>query len=165
VASLSSQAAPVTVPIVSSNGNQITIQLPSNLAPGPVVVRVQAGSDSALPIVLTIDQPPVAAPVAAAQIGGVVVYPGFQIDPLTRPAHNGDTLIVLVTGMPDGPPPSKVTVNVGGIEHQTTQVNPFGNAMQLQFIVLPNVTATNGLTPMYVTFDGTKTSVYNLPLR
>jgi hypothetical protein len=162
VANLLSQAAPVTVPVISSNGNQIVIQLPSNLAPGPVVVRVQAGTDTALPIVLTVDPLPTN---VLAQIGGVVAAPGFQIDPITRPARAGDTLIVLVTGLPDGLTPSKVTVNVGGIEHQTTQVSPFGNAMQLQFVVLSSVTSTNGITPMYVTFDGNRTSAYNLPLR
>ena len=166
VASLLSQAAPVTVPVISSNGNQIAIQLPSNLTPGPVVVRVQAGPDFAFPIVLTIDAPPPPLPPAqAAQIGGVVASPGFQIDAATRPARAGDNLIVLVTGMPDGPAPSKVTVNLGGVEHQTTQVNPFGNAMQLQFIVLSTVTPANGVAPMYVTFDGVKTSVFNLPMR
>ena len=161
VANLLSQAAAVTVPVIGTNGNQIVIQLPSNLAPGPVVVRVQSGADAAFPIVLTVDAPPP----ANAQIGGVLVAPGLQIDPVNRPARVGDMLIVLVTGLPDGPPPSRVTVNLAGIEHQPAQVSPFGNAMQLQFVVLPTVTNTNGVAPLYVTVDGTRTSVYNLPLR
>jgi len=159
VASLLSQAAPVTAQVLNISGNQVTIQLPFNVTPGPVVVRVQSGTDSALPIILAVD-----APVQVALIGGVTVS-GITIDPFNRPAHLGETLTVLVNGLPDGAPPSKVTVNAGGVDLQATQITSSPNTMQVQFVLPTTLTVTGGFTPIYVTYDGNKTPSFNVAVR
>jgi hypothetical protein len=47
-----------TVPILSVIGNQVSFQMPSGFTPGPIVIRVDQGSERGLPIATTLEAPP-----------------------------------------------------------------------------------------------------------
>ncbi len=160
VANANSQAAPLNAQVISTNGTQLTLVLPSGLAPGPVVVRIQSGSDTVLPIVMTIDPTPLPGLISSVTVAG-----GIVVDPFNRPARVGDVVTVLVTGLADNYVPGKVSVNMAGVDIQASQVTLGANSIQVQFTIPATVSSFTGFAPLYVNYDSNKTSTYNLAFR
>lgn len=103
----------VQVPVMETAENRITFQIPADIAPGPAILRVQSGSETSLPVVITIDLPP---PVVNAVLLG-----GFGPLEAGAAAHSGDLLTVQVSGLDSTAgaiPSSRVRVEVGGVEHE-----------------------------------------------
>lgn len=153
-ASLSLTLNDQPVQILSLNNGQITFQVPAGLAPGPAVIRLRVGAETALPVVLAIDPPP---PVIIA----VQSSTGLPVD-ATRPARVGDQIALLVAGLVGDAP---VTIGVNGVEHTAQQVSPAAQAgvSQVVFFLAPGVSP--GTHPMTVSQDGRVSGPVSLPVR
>ena len=147
------------VSITSVDGSTIQFTVPANLPAGPVVIRVQQGAETALPLAVQV------APLPAV-ISSVTA--GFG-QPITdqRPARPGELMTLTVVGLPEGLAPSgsqpRVTMTVGGIEHRLLSVTPGGSSLQAQFIVLPSVAF--GTPQILLTIEGLAVQPLTLPLR
>lgn len=144
--------------ILSTNGNQITFQIPSNLPPGFVSLRLDGPVDRGIPVGLNIDAAP-------AQIATIQTL-GNQMVDLTHAAHPGDILSLLVTGLDPNAIVSagRTTVNVGGIDIQASQAVAQGNAVQI-FIALPLSESAGNQVNVVVTIDGQSTAPAFISIR
>jgi uncharacterized protein (TIGR03437 family) len=145
--------------VLGVNGSTVTFTVPSGLAPGVAVVKLQSGGEAALPLAVPVVQ-------QQAQVSSVTAGFGTLITP-ERPARYGESVTALVTGLPEnfalvGSQP-KVTLTIGGIEHRLLTVNPGGSFLQLQFTVQTLV--PQGLQPLVVTLEGATVATYTLPVR
>ena len=142
--------------VLSVVGNQVAFQVPANASPGPAVLRLQAGADVSLPLLVVIEPPP-------PQIFQVTAGLVTQIDQ-NRPARPGELLNVLLNGFADlTTPPGRVTIQVAGLDHLPVFVNPLGSLLQVQFLLSPQLPA--GQWPMTITVDGRQSQTYFLPVR
>lgn len=145
--------------VLSVDGSTVTFTVPSGLAPGVAVVRLQSGGESTLPLAVPVVQ-------QQAVISSVTAGFGTLITP-ERPARYGELMSLLVTGLPENFAPTgsqpKVTLTIGGIEHRLLTVNPNGGFLQLQFTVQTLV--PQGTQQMIVTVEGTTVAPYSLPVR
>ncbi len=106
--SLSLNDQPVAVSGLA-NG-QISFTVPATLTPGPAVLRLRAGADTAQPVVLGIDVPPP------------------SVAPITAPLAKGETTILTVTGLTLDTFTQRVlkdtvVIAVGGVEHAPQQID------------------------------------------
>ncbi|MGE5569812.1 MAG: matrixin family metalloprotease [Rhodospirillales bacterium] len=101
----------IPVTVTETAENRVTFRIPESLAPGTAILRVQSGSETSFPVVISIGLPP---PVVTAVLLGSIVPDG------SYPAYPGDMLTVRVLGLDtaDSIAPERVRVNVGGIDHQ-----------------------------------------------
>ncbi len=97
---------------LGSNG-QLIAQVPVGLTTGPQQVQLTTASGVQTPPVLVQVDPP------APNITGILNAAGVAIGP-SNPAHAGDTITVLVAGLPDAfgnyPAPSAIDVNAAGFD-------------------------------------------------
>jgi uncharacterized protein (TIGR03437 family) len=73
-----------------------------------------------------------------------------------KPTHPGDLLNMQVTGLADAGAvlaPSRVTVNVGGMDIPVVQIAPIGSGHQVQFFLPQNVTL-GAQVPLTISIDG-----------
>lgn len=145
--------------ILSVEGSTITFTVPTGLAPGVAVVRVQNGAEVALPLAVPVVQ-------QMASISSVTAGFGVSITP-ERPARYGELISLLVTGLPENSVPAgsqpKITLSIGGIEHRLLTVNPNGSFLQLQFSI--QTVVPQGTQPLVITVDGSPVAPYSLPVR
>ena len=88
-----------------------------------------------------------------------VVPPNVQsvsgVDNITvdsrRPAHAGDVLNVLVTGL-TAPDSKRVHVNIAGVDYAALGIVPLGGAHRVQVVLSPAV--GSGQVPLTVSMDG-----------
>lgn len=137
--------------------NQLTFQIPPDQAPGPAVLKVQVGSDVSLPVVMNIDPlPPVISQFMNVAAAGVAA-PSFR---------GGDQVNLLVSGLSDpgtSPAPSRVAINVAGIDHQAVQVTPSAGQHDVLFVLSSQVPA--GPQPMTVSIDGRASMPFPILIR
>jgi hypothetical protein len=147
------------VAITSVDGSTIQFTVPANLPAGPVIVRLQQGAETALPLAVQV------APLPAV-ITSVTVGFGQPVSE-QRPARPGESLTLTVVGLPENLAPAgsqpRVTMTIGGIEHRLLSVTPGGSTLQAQFIVLPSVPF--GAPQILLTIEGLAVQPFNLPLR
>ena len=141
------------VPVTGISGNQLSFVVPAGISTGAAVLRMTAGSDSALPIAIQIDPPPPMISVLFSSSGNVV-------DP-THPARTGDVLTMVVTNAGDQLSTitsNRVVVTVGGVDHTPTQLQAGTQAGSLfvQFVLGP-ITATPPVT-LSVAVDGRRSA-------
>jgi uncharacterized protein (TIGR03437 family) len=145
--------------VLSVEGTTVTFTVPSGLAPGVAVLKLQSGADTALPLAVPVVQ-------QQATISSVTAGFGTLIT-AERPARYGELVSLLVTGLPENFAPvgsqPKVTLTIGGIEHRLLTVSPSGSFIQLQFTVQTLV--PQGVQPLVVTLDGVTVAPYALPVR
>lgn len=143
--------------VVSSDGGQITFQVPAGLAPGPAVVKLfTPAGDSIYPLLMQVDGPP---PVIQAALTSA----GVTVD-ANDPVRGGDTVSLLVLGLTEsGAPvdPSILDVVVGGFDHPVTSVTsaPQGGLL-VQFVMSSLVPA--GLQPVTITIGTRMSAAYTL---
>jgi hypothetical protein len=139
---------PVTMSIA---GSQITFQVPRDIAPGPAVLRLQVGTESAPPILLQIDPP-------APAILSMFLLPNLTVDS-SRSVRAGEVLNLIVSNASDSPgivPANRIQVMMGDVEHQPIQpaipapLNPGSHIVSI--IVSPGVPV--GAQNVMVTVDG-----------
>jgi uncharacterized protein (TIGR03437 family) len=156
----------VSATVLSTGGNQVTFQVPSGLPAGPAVLRLQAGVDSAPPIVVSIEPP-------SPAISGV--FAGFAASPIStaasidanRPARPGDLVTLVVSNLGDpAPPPGRVQIQVGGIDHAAMAVSPNSqpNVYHIQLFLSANV-PTGSAVPVTVSVDGRTSAPYTIAIR
>jgi len=145
---------------VSANG-QITTTVPA-LSLGPAVVQLSSPSGGNIPpVVLQVDPPP-------PSIVALISSPGAAID-ANHPAHPGDTIQLIVTGLttdPSAPPTaSSVQITVGGVDCPVTSVGAStqSGGTLVQFVLPMNVPVTApgtspALLPAVVVSQGTLVS-------
>ena len=156
----------VSATVLSTGGNQVTFQVPSGLPAGPAVLRLQAGADSAPPIVVSIDPP---SPAISGVFAGFVASPistAASID-ANRPARPGDLLTLVVSNLGDpAPPPGRVQIQVGGIDHTAMAVSPNSqpNIYHIQLFLSANV-PTGSAVPVTVSVDGRTSAPYAIAIR
>ena len=150
----------VPAQVVGVNGSVVTFTVPSGLAAGVAVVRLQSGGDAALPLAVTVAQ-------QQAVIASVTAGFGILIT-ADRPARYGEWMNLQVTGLPENLTPAgtqpKVTMTIGGIDHQLQTVSPgAGGVLQLQFTI--QTVVPQGTQPLVLTVDGVSVTPYSLPVR
>lgn len=116
----------IRVPLSSVSGNQITFQLPPGLPAGPAAIRIEAGGDRSLPIVIPLDQP-------VARILAVT-------------SAVSDLVALSVTGMTD----EKVSVSAGGKACRVISAIPDGDRYTVIF-QLPEGSKAGDTVPVTVT--------------
>ena len=129
-----------------ANG-QVSFILPLSLQPGPAVLRLRVGAETALPIAIGIDPPP--SVVVALSSGG------NSVD-AARPVRQGDVVVATVFGLvPDAYTgaisPKQIVVNAGGVDHPAQSVVANQGRFDVTFTV-GNVPA--GAQPLILLQDG-----------
>jgi len=79
----------------------------------------------------------------------------------SRPAHPGDVLNVLVTGL-TAPDSKRVHVNIAGVDHAALGIVPLGGAHRVQVVLSPAV--GSGQVPLTVSMDGRGSPAYYMPV-
>jgi uncharacterized protein (TIGR03437 family) len=137
----------VAAEIVAVAEDRITFAVPASLALGPAVLRLTAGGQASLPIVVAIDPAP---PVIKA----VEVSPGQPVG-AGSPARLGGELWVTVSGLADTgvlADPSRVSISLGGVVHTPQSASlstTSADAYVLRFTVSPAV-APGAAVPLTV---------------
>jgi hypothetical protein len=142
--------------IVSYNGGLLVFRIPATIAPGPAIVRVSSNSDSALPMVLTVDpQPPI---IEQVQVSGT------RVD-ANRPVQPGELVSLIVTGLGDtsAEPLSRIAVIVAAFSQRVTSVNPLNGRHVVQFVLDAGIPA--GPQVVSVSIDGRSSEPVSLPVR
>ena len=125
--------------VLASSANQVTFVVPAAIQPGPAVLRLSNGAESALPVVVQIDSvPPVIASVSSH------VYAAVDAD---NPAQAGETLNLYMLGLDASAvaAPHRIKVNEDGAELTAVAVLPVhgqANMYQVQVKLSPAVTGT-----------------------
>lgn len=137
------------VPVILSSPDQLTLQLPGGLTAGPALLQVNNGSDSSLPVAVSIDTP-------AAVISGAIGASGVLFD-AARPARGGDLVRLLMSGFADSGAviyPNQVSIVTGGVRQPAIEaVSVDGGLFEVRF-VLSNLVPSNGQTLTVVYLDG-----------
>jgi len=167
VSGLAAGASTVTVTVndrpanvTGVSGNLVLVQVPAGLPVGPAVLRLTAGSETSLPIAISVEPPPPMI-IMAFNAGNVLVD-------AARPARPGDTMRLMVQGLSDQQnlQPSRVTINIAGIEHSAAPpIVPLGGAggHEVRVTLLPNVPA--GVVPVTIAIDGRVSAPFALSVR
>ncbi|MDQ6678782.1 MAG: IPT/TIG domain-containing protein, partial [Acidobacteriota bacterium] len=135
--------------VVSSTPEQLTLQVPAGLPSGPALLKVNTGSESSLPVAVSIDPAP-AAIVNALNSGNVAV------DTL-HAAHGGDVIRLMMSNFSDSGTiifPTQVSITVGGISHPSIEVIRAGDGLVEVRFVLSNLAPSGMQTPVTVYLDG-----------
>jgi len=143
--------------IVSNIGGVLTFRIPPGLTPGPAITRLSSSGDTALPSVVSIDQP-------LPTVTGVSVS-GSRVDAL-RPARPGELLTVNANGLGETGTEiaaSRVTVLVGSTSHAAASVTPSNGGHLVQFILDSATSAGN--QSLSVSIDGRVSAAVPLPVR
>ncbi len=129
--------------IVSSGNGQISFIVPPGVPNGGALVSLTDSSgDPIYPVMMNVDAPP---PV----ITNVITGTNTAVDS-NHPAHAGDLITLFVTGLADpgiAVLPSRLHINVGGVDHIATSIN----GRQVQFLLSPNV--PQGNEPLTIMLD------------
>ena len=123
------------VKIVSANANQITFVVPSDLTPGPAILKFSNGVDTAS-VVIAIGAPP-------PDIRSVTGAGNVAVD-MDHAARAGDTLNLLVSNLADAgttPDFTRIHVTIGGVDLSVRAVTPLAQGHQVQVIVASSVPA------------------------
>jgi uncharacterized protein (TIGR03437 family) len=142
--------------ILNSSPSQVSFQVPLGLPAGPAVLRFTNGTDTAA-VVVSIDAGP-------PGVLNVVGSDNVRID-TNRPARPGDLLNVLVSGLADAGAmldAKRVHVNIAGVDHSPTAVNPLGAAHQVFVVLSPYV--SSGQVPLTVSIGSRNSSPYYIPV-
>jgi uncharacterized protein (TIGR03437 family) len=116
--------------VLYASANQLNLQLPSALTPGPAQLTINTGAVSAYPIEVNIDSFP-------ASINAIQYANGNYVDSF-HPIHVGDAIIITLSNFaPAGSiiDPSRVQVSVGGVLHAPYQVAAVGSVYQVSFLM------------------------------
>jgi uncharacterized protein (TIGR03437 family) len=146
----------LTAAILKSNPSQVSFQVPFGLPVGPAVLRFTNGVDTAA-IVIAIEAAP-------PGVLNVVGSDNIKID-TNRPARPGDLLNVLVTGLTDAGATMdarRVHVNIAGVDHSPTAVNPMGASHQVLVVLSPSV--SSGQAPLTVSVGNRNSQPYYIPV-
>jgi uncharacterized protein (TIGR03437 family) len=123
--------------VLASSANQVTFVVPAGMQPGPAILRLGNGAESALPVVVQIDSvPPVIASVSSQ------AYTAVDAD---NPARAGETLNLYLLGLDPSAvaAPHRIKVNEDGAELTAVAVMPVhgqANMYQVQVTLSPAVT-------------------------
>ena len=148
------------LPVTGINGSQITFSVPAGLPAGPAVLRLSAGNDTSLPIVVTIAPPP-------PQILGALTTLGTFIDN-SRPARPGEVIGLIVSGLGDNGSAiaaNRVTINVGGVDHAPSSVQPLNGAGGHQVSFTLSGSVATGAMSTTVSIDGRSSAAWTMPVR
>lgn len=142
---------------------QIDLQIPAGLPPGPAILTLNNGSQSAFPITINIDTPP-------ATITNVQDSTNHNFINSGNPAQEGEGLTVTLTNFaPAGANvnPNRVQVSVGGVNHSATQITELQvgttNFSQITFQLNSNDPVGASL-PLIVYLDGRSSYPATIPL-
>lgn len=166
VSSISVTVADRAAQVISFAAGQLTFQLPANLPPGPVVVRVNIAGESIPQTVLTVAAP---APVIMGAIG-----PGGQTIAAASPVKAGDVVSLYVSNLYEpGQAIDAVKIRLispmgtGTIEHTIISAVPVTGQPGAGIVqaVLSSQNAGVTLLPIVISADGRASTVYSLPYR
>ncbi len=137
------------IPILSVNGSQVVFQIPAGIATGIYLLRLDANGIRGQQVAVSIDASP-------PQITGIIS--GFTNQPINpnNTARGGDLVSVQVLGLADPGvfvAPSRVDVNVGGMDISPVQVIAVGQGHQVLAFLPANV-ATGSAVSITVSVDG-----------
>jgi uncharacterized protein (TIGR03437 family) len=160
------------VPLLLVSPNQINLQLPFGLTPGPGILRVNNGVETSLPVAVQIDA-------VAPGLFRATTAAGVTVD-LTNPVRLGDTLVLYGTGFGAVNPPATagtaagagtvagtVRVSLGGIELPPAFAGlaPGTTGVYQVNVPVPAFLALTGATQVVVTVDGVASNGLAVGLR
>jgi uncharacterized protein (TIGR03437 family) len=143
--------------VVSFQGGELQFRVPSELAPGPAVVRVSVGGVAAPPVVMQVDLPPPEITLVTAA--------GARID-ATRAARPGELLSVAVKGLAEPGAEvglSRVKVMVGLSPQQVLLVTRQDGAHVVHFNL--DTATPVGSQPLVIVVDGRESAPFALAVR
>jgi hypothetical protein len=136
---------------------QLFFTMPS-VQPGPAIIRLQAGADSAS-IVAAVDGAP--GSIVSVTLGN------FPIDAI-RGIRSGDLLTLLVSGFGDlgaNIASSRVGVFIGGLEQRVTQISQVTGTIPFQFVQFVVGQVFTGSQSIVVRVDGKSSSPFDVTVR
>jgi uncharacterized protein (TIGR03437 family) len=142
---------PVTIAYASPT--QINLVIPTSLQPGPAILRLNNGTSRAYAVAVSIDPAP-------PSITAVEDTSNTNIS-ATNPAHPGDELNVLVSGLASPGAtvtPSRVHVTVAGLDVRASSATAVKDSTYLVQFKLDSGVTTGAQVPLTVSIDG-KTSL------
>ena len=148
-------------PVVAAAAGQVTFVMPSGLSPGPAILRLNNGADSANPVVVQIDRVP------ASVLS--VLGPANTLVDAAHPAKIGDTVTIVLSGFADSGAavtPSRVRVLAGGVEHAAIAVTPVSGPIalhQVQFTLSSQVSPGEKVS-LSVLLDGYSSFPITIPV-
>lgn len=146
--------------VLSTAGNNVSVQIPAGLTPGPAVVRFTVNGQPVLPITIVIDPPP-ATIISAQTISG---------QPITAasPAKPGDAVQLVVSGLTEAGysgDASRLHVTSGTLQHTVQIVQPSSGTHLVQILISP-LAPTGQPLPLTLAVDQRAGSQpFLLPLR
>lgn len=149
------------VPVFAASNGEVIFQVPSNFSPGTALVRVKAGSETSLPVMLEIDPP---LPVIAAVTDAI----GLPIDTI-RPARPGDLITLLVYSLTESgsaPDAGRVRIYVNGIQHEVLTIAPaltHAAGHLIRFQLSRDIEAA-GAVPLAVAVDSRRSVSVSVPV-
>jgi Matrixin/IPT/TIG domain len=146
--------------IIGYQNGQLTIQLPTGIAPGPAVLQAYVEGVSALPALIVIDMPPPII-IGAQTIGGTAITSA-------NPARPGDSIQLIVAGLLDNntiPETSRLRVTSTGVEHSIQSVianpqQPGTHIVQISITAPPQSASQLGIV---LEMDARVASAFGLP--
>lgn len=136
------------------SGGTLLFRVPVGVPPGPAVLRVAVGSESAS-LAMVVDAAPPA--IAGIQSGGAPVD-------AQRPARPGQLIVVSMTGTPEGDLAlNRVSVQVNGLGQTVASVAASPGGHTVQFL-LDELTQA-GTQQLTVAVDGRVSAPFALPVR
>jgi hypothetical protein len=140
-----------------AQSGQLFFTMPS-VQPGPAIIRLQAGTDSAS-IVAAVDGAP--GSIVSVTLGN------FPIDTI-RGIRSGDLLTLLVSGFGDlgaNIASSRVGVFIGGLEQRVTQISQVTGTIPFQFVQFVVGQVFTGSQSIVVRVDGKSSSPFDVTVR
>ncbi len=158
--SFSVSIADRTAQIIGYQNGQLTIQLPTGMAPGPAIMQTYVDGVSALPAVIVVDMPP---PI----ILGAQTVSGTAITS-ANPVRPGDSIQLVVAGLLESnmiPETSRLRVTSAGADHSIQSVianpqQPGTHIVQISISAPPQGTSPLGIV---LEMDARVSSAFGLP--
>jgi uncharacterized protein (TIGR03437 family) len=150
--------------VMGASPGQVNFVVPAGLRPGPVILRLHNGAESAYPVVIQIEAPPAQPPMLLG-----VLNSSSQPFDATRPAQVGDVVRLLLTNIDPAvaATPSRVRANVGGVQNPAVAITPFSGAegVLVAQIVLAPTPAGPAVTVTVSVDGGPPSNPFYIPVR
>jgi uncharacterized protein (TIGR03437 family) len=145
--------------VLFATPGQVNFILPPATPLGMVVVKLHNGTDAAYPVAIQVDAPP---PVITLITNAL----NAPVD-AARPAASGDVVILFITGMDltAAANPSRVRVNVGGVDLAPLQVVPSSLQPGVMTVLVALPVVPGSPVPVTVWLDGVSSAPFYIAVR
>ncbi len=152
----------IPVAVLSFSPVQVTFQIPAGFALGPTVLKLNNGTEAALPIAILVDQPP---PVVVSALNGA-----NEVLDATRAVRSGEPVNLLLSGMGDAGKDislNRIRVDIGGVSHVVLQGfwQPAPGGLYQAQVILSSQVEPGAQVPLTVSLDDRVSRPYFIAIR